>query len=97
MWIIIRWILIYPRYDTQTCHPVVGTDISGGVLQTVLQGEVLQKFGKGGRGFHFWKIDRDFFIFKNFVYLTSAQRAAGGCSPLKSTPVAGEHFPKFRF
>ena len=50
----------------------------GGIVNGIAGGGryYSQKFGKGGRGFHCWKIDREFFeIFKNFVELNP--RAAG--------------------
>ena len=56
----------------------------------VLKGEVLQKFGNGGVGdFIFGKLPVIVLIFQDFVHLSPAQPAAGGCSPLKVTSVRG--------
>ena len=78
----------------------------GGVLQTVLQGEgggeVLQKFGKG-KGFHFLKINRDFFNSSKFCPfdppLNGPPEAAPRLRrlPVGRGPAAGKNFPNFRF
>ena len=53
-------------FNNQTCHPVVGTDISGGGGEYYKRysrgsGEVLQKFGKGGSGILFLENRPGFF------------------------------------
>ena len=61
----------------QTCHPVVGTGIAGGVLQTVLQGEGggISEIRKRGVGdFIFGKLTVIFKIFKTFVHLSKPPR-----------------------
>ena len=49
-----------PFLSHQTCHPVVGTGISGGGGEYSNGIRYCRNSGKEGRGFHFCKIDRDF-------------------------------------
>ena len=47
----------YSVVTSQTYHPVVGASISGGgSIVNDIQGEVLQKFGKGGSGIPFFEL-----------------------------------------
>ena len=77
----------FPEIRPVTLLSVLVFHGEGGVLQTLLQGKgegerYCRNSGNGGRGFHFWIIDRDFLTFQKFCPIKS---------PHNGSPEAARH------